>query len=541
MEKHDASSSVSRRTGARFGAAGLGITVLTVALIAALLTSSTTAGSSFVPRGQLELVANDTDGDGFVFTPSGGTPLFEEFSSNNQSRLIETPATADLTELIPAGRGSGGQLYVGLKDHRIGVRAQGEGNGTPAVQINNVGIIADNQSLTIKLNGSDLGGAAATNGQIALKMKFGATARLRPLFEGAPIGDGTLVECSGGSGSDCGPDSDGDLKTGLVGDGSYLFDAVEISIDQPEDGAVSLVSTGSTSTWFNIAEPADYDLSVTKVVDDATPIEGDTVTYTITVTYEDGNAAATGISVSDVLPTGVAAGTPVPSEGDYNGSAWTGIDLGPTPGDSATLTIPVTVDADTGGTTITNTAWLAANDTRDDDSNDSASVDITPFNGEIECNVAETGTDPDDPDYSYSFLRLGALDEDCEILKPFNADILVGDRIEFEPDSTIQSVYRGDLTFPAGSGSAFFAALQYDADGAGPLLFSDMLPCDKTAVTDTSQGSPEVALEGYFSEMGVGFYPALPSGETSCVVLFNTVAGGVENSVVRLDFDPWYR
>ena len=94
------------------------------------------------------------------------------------------------------------------------------------------------------------------------------------------------------------------------------------------------------------------DLVVGQIVDDATPDEGDTVTFTITVTNS-GPARATNVSIDDALPAGLTAGTITPSQGSYTAPTWTvgAIDAG----SSAALTIQATVNAGTAGSTITNT------------------------------------------------------------------------------------------------------------------------------------------------------------------------------------------
>jgi uncharacterized repeat protein (TIGR01451 family) len=126
------------------------------------------------------------------------------------------------------------------------------------------------------------------------------------------------------------------------------------------------------------------DLSLTKVVDDARPNEGDTVIYTITLT-NDGPNDATGVEVTDVLPDGLSY---VSDNGGGAYSSTTNVWTvgGLANGGSVTLAITVTVDAGTGGTTITNTAEVTAADQPDPDStpnnqdpteDDQVSVDLT--------------------------------------------------------------------------------------------------------------------------------------------------------------------
>ncbi len=72
--------------------------------------------------------------------------------------------------------------------------------------------------------------------------------------------------------------------------------------------------------------PTDADLSVAKTVDNSTPLEGDTIVYTVTLT-NNGPLDATGVSLSDVLPAGLNyAGDDAAVSGTFYDSAtgvWT--------------------------------------------------------------------------------------------------------------------------------------------------------------------------------------------------------------------------
>ena len=58
------------------------------------------------------------------------------------------------------------------------------------------------------------------------------------------------------------------------------------------------------------------DLVVTKTVDDASPNEGDTIVYTVTL-KNNGPDAATSVEVTDLLPAGVTYQSDTPSQGSY--------------------------------------------------------------------------------------------------------------------------------------------------------------------------------------------------------------------------------
>jgi len=125
------------------------------------------------------------------------------------------------------------------------------------------------------------------------------------------------------------------------------------------------------------------DLGVAKIVDDAAPPEGDTVTYTVTVTNA-GPSTATVVQLSDSLPAGVTFVAASAGQGTYDSATgdWFVGTLGV--GSNATLTLQASVDAATSGTTITNTASVTYLSQYDPNAgNTSASVDITPVTANL--------------------------------------------------------------------------------------------------------------------------------------------------------------
>ncbi len=121
------------------------------------------------------------------------------------------------------------------------------------------------------------------------------------------------------------------------------------------------------------AAPASYsDLSLTKSVSTATPAAGATITFTLQVTNAaTANAAATGVTVSDLLPAGTSyvshtgTGSYTPGTG-----VWTVGTV--TVGQTRTLTITATVTA-MASASVTNSAEVTANGAFD--------LDSTPSNG----------------------------------------------------------------------------------------------------------------------------------------------------------------
>ena len=148
--------------------------------------------------------------------------------------------------------------------------------------------------------------------------------------------------------------------------------------DTGDDGVVSaddfpetLFAEGVISGG-KIVEPVD--LSVTKV-DSADPIRaGRNLTYTLTVT-NNGPPAATGVTVTDTLPSGLSARSSTASQGSCSGTTTVTCAIGDLAnGASATVTIVI---RPTKAGKITNTASVAANEPDSNSANNTATQDTT--------------------------------------------------------------------------------------------------------------------------------------------------------------------
>jgi uncharacterized repeat protein (TIGR01451 family) len=118
------------------------------------------------------------------------------------------------------------------------------------------------------------------------------------------------------------------------------------------------VPGNNTATASTTVIAPSADLAVTKAVDNATPTESITITYAINVT-NNGPDQATGVMISDILPSGV---TYVADNGGGAYNNGTGLwNVGVlNNGASAGLLITATVNAGTVNTIITNTAAINA-------------------------------------------------------------------------------------------------------------------------------------------------------------------------------------
>jgi len=119
------------------------------------------------------------------------------------------------------------------------------------------------------------------------------------------------------------------------------------------------------------------DLDLTKVVNDHSPCEGANIIYTVTVSNPS-TVSATGVNVTDILPSGLTYQSYSTSHGTYNSATGLWNMGGLATNSSAALNLTATVNAGTGGTTITNSANITAMDQTDPvTSNNFDHVDIT--------------------------------------------------------------------------------------------------------------------------------------------------------------------
>ena len=167
-----------------------------------------------------------------------------------------------------------------------------------------------------------------------------------------------------------------------VGTGQTLTVTFQVTVDTP--GTVAqLINTASVAS---ATQPAisdvitdcvvHADLALSKTVSDTSPSEGESIQYILTLTNQ-GPDDATGIEVSDLLPSGVTYHSH--SNGVYNevSGIWQVGDLAV--GSSTSLYIMAGVDAGTAGTDITNHASVSAATRYDPTStNNSDYVVITP-------------------------------------------------------------------------------------------------------------------------------------------------------------------
>ena len=169
------------------------------------------------------------------------------------------------------------------------------------------------------------------------------------------------------------PEQGASSTTGIQNQGPVPDDASLYSCNTFAD------ITDDLAILFVYPDLSTADLSVTKTVDDTAPEVGDNVTFTITVTNEQGGAVFA--RVNDLLPGGLTYVSSTVSQGSYNAGNgdWQVGTIGI--GGSATMTITATVEI---SGTITNVAFIAFADLPDPNTgNNRAEASVNPVAADL--------------------------------------------------------------------------------------------------------------------------------------------------------------
>ena len=166
------------------------------------------------------------------------------------------------------------------------------------------------------------------------------------------------------------------IEAEVLSSGDYVNCAEVIAADQNDSDSTpnNGVTTEDDYACAGIVPQVNVDVVVSKTVDNNTPNIGDIITYTIQAENK-GPAIATGLVITDVLPTGLTLVSATPSEGIWTNPTWNIGNLDS--GTIETLTIQVSVDANTGGQTIVNTISKIQDQTDTDDTTDDLDETIT--------------------------------------------------------------------------------------------------------------------------------------------------------------------
>jgi hypothetical protein len=242
------------------------------------------------------------DGDRLVYDPVAAGPNLTQTLTQSSCKLSSSGAS--LVAFSASSSNASKKPFHGLKDHRIGVGQNGEGNGEPCARIN--GDLG--QKLTLSLTGS-LAEESIGYAEIDLGFKFNGDAVLE-LRNGGTTGtlvDTVDVPCSGLS--DCGPDSGGTDNERVIlwldpaddpGPGDWqafqiagTFDTIVIMPGASSaNGVVSLeagfngspagkvgAELGTVDTLFTLVEAFDGEIDCTET---EVLVEGETASMQVT-------------------------------------------------------------------------------------------------------------------------------------------------------------------------------------------------------------------------------------------------------------------
>jgi uncharacterized repeat protein (TIGR01451 family)/gliding motility-associated-like protein len=177
------------------------------------------------------------------------------------------------------------------------------------------------------------------------------------------------------------------IEAEVLSSGDYENCAEVIAADQTDSDSTpnNGVTTEDDYACAGIVPQVNADVVVSKTVDNNTPNIGDLITYTIRAENK-GPARATGLVITDVLPTGLTLVNATPSDGTWTDPTWNISSLNP--GAIETLTIQARVDSSAGGQTIVNTISKTQDQTDPDDTTDDLEETITVTSADL--NVTKT-------------------------------------------------------------------------------------------------------------------------------------------------------
>ena len=269
----------------------------------------------------------------------------------------------------------------------------------------------------------------------------------------------------------------------LAAGASYPAITVVVNVSQTAASSVTntaAVSGGGQTNTSNdtSSDPTNVvsssDLSLSKTVNNPSPVQGANVTFTLTLANA-GPSNATNVAVTDLLPAGLTFVSATPSTGTYTSGTgvWSVASLAS--GANATLQIVATV---TNSGTITNTAEVTASDQPDPDStpnnnnpaeDDRASAAVgaaAPPSVGLVKSVTPSGTQVPGTDLTYTiaFSNTGGYPASAFVLTdPAPATTLkINDYMDFKVGSVVNGLGTTGLT----------VAVAYSNDGGATWTYT---------------------------------------------------------------------
>ena len=277
------------------------------------------------------------------------------------------------------------------------------------------------------------------------------------------------------------------------------------------------------------ASLGESDLSVTKTVNNATPIVGSNVIFTIAAANS-GMSKSPETKVTDLLPSGFTYVSSTTSNGTYNNS--TGIwDIGEMAiGASETMTITAKVNT-TGY--YTNTAIISGHNTDNNFNNNIANVTVQPdSDGDLVPDATDLDDDNDgildtDEGLDCSGTILGTVflnTEDKKIVSvnlDTNVSTVLCPTANTGGDIAVQGNYAYYAILGYGDGSIY----KVDLTTCAETLVTNAIPVDPSTVMNALSFLPDGSLLVGINETGNVFKITDPSTATPSVSLWATIPG----------------
>lgn len=295
-------------------------------------------------------------------------------------------------------------------------------------------------------------------------------------------------------------EADGEnVITGLT-PGSFVLTEVEANgtgYTTTYTGCGVTIAAGATSTCTitNTYRPlvVEADLSILKTVNNVTPFEGNDVVYTITVT-NNGGSNATGVVVSDPLAVGLTYKSATILPASTSSLTWTVGNLAN--GATWSVDVTVTVGADQGGLSITNTASVDGVETDPDTTDNSASATVRPQDVTV---IVPGCTDADAENYD---KKANTDDGSCLY------------------NLTVVKVVTG-VTDPD------YTAFSFTVDGGEPVTF-DKSGTTTILVSSTTHTVVETSAPGYTTQYYSCTDIVVTGGDAVCTITNTPIPPGTE-------------
>ncbi len=237
-----------------------------------------------------------------------------------------------------------------------------------------------------------------------------------------------------------------------------------------------------------------FDLEVRKKVDEKSPDTGEQVKYTVVVENKDNNTNATGVFVTDALPSGLTYASHSTTQGTYNSG--TGVwNLGLVPYQiSDTLNINATVNSSTEGNKITNIASISAFEGQDRNiSNNTTSASLTVRNP-----VGATCQEP--PLFSFttsnleqgSALLTGAVYRFSNVDTGVDALVTIENRVNATVNSinnTLTDPFQPSIRRTSSSNAYVDFSIEFVQSGTGTSITYDEIPVSGIDIDGTGSGT----------------------------------------------------